>query len=534
MQDNAFAALGLDARIVNALSQQNIAQPTPVQAEGVPILVSGRDLIASAQTGTGKTAAFLLPALQRLIEAPAKPGRGPRVLVLTPTRELAQQVARSAELFSKGLSRIRTISLIGGVSFRIQNELLSKPVEILVATPGRLIDQMNSGRIDFGRLEMLILDEADRMLDMGFSDDVLEIARKLPKERLTAFFTATMTRNVKDFADQLLNDPATIEIAPQTAKHENITQQLIYADDVGHKRRLTQHLLAQDDVKQAIVFVATKRDCDTLADELAVAGIPADSLHGDMQQRDRQRTLTKLRNGTIQVLVATDVAARGIDVAGISHVLNFDLPRFAEDYVHRIGRTGRAGATGTAVSLVGRDDVMPLRRIERFTNHKIDIIEIPGMEARHKPQERGFGGKGGAGGRRPHGGGGFGAKRFEDRRPGGGHRHGNGFGSDRRQADGAAAPRSYGDRPAYGDRQPRSQSGDNRGNSWGNDNRGSRFDDNRGNNWSNDSRSSRSDDNRGNSWGGGSNDSRGNRGYGDRRPSGGFGGNRGRGGRGDY
>lgn len=232
MQTNAFAALGLDARLVHALEQHNITTPTPVQAEALPLLLSGRDLMASAQTGTGKTAAFLLPALSRLLVEPVARSRGPRILVLAPTRELVQQVAKAAQEFSTKIPRVNVASVIGGTSFRTQNQMLTRPIEVMVATPGRLMDQMRSGRIDFSRLEMLVLDEADRMLDMGFSEDVMEIASQLPKARQTAFFTATMTRRVLDFADELLTEPAKIEIAAQTAKHENIEQQAIFVDDI--------------------------------------------------------------------------------------------------------------------------------------------------------------------------------------------------------------------------------------------------------------------------------------------------------------
>ena len=480
MSQSAFEALGLDARIVSTLTQNQLTTPTPVQEQTIPLLLQGRDLIGSAQTGTGKTAAFLLPALHRLAQTPGEKGRGARVLVLTPTRELAQQVARAAETFSKGLQRMKTVCVVGGVSYRIQNDLLAKPHEILVATPGRLIDHVNARRIDFSRLEMLVLDEADRMLDMGFSDDVLAIANQLPKERQTAFFTATMTHNVRTFASQLLNDPATVEVAPQTARHEQIDQMLCYVDDLGHKKRLLKHFLAQEGIKQAIIFTATKRDTEELADELCVEGLRAAALHGDMPQRERTRTLTQLRRGEFDLLVATDVAARGIDVAGISHVFNFDLPRFAEDYVHRIGRTGRAGATGTAIALVGRDDVMPLRRIERFTSHKIRVHEVEGMESRFRPQDRkpGAGGAGRPhGGKRPNGGGGWGGKKsFGDRdhqpREHRGDRSFNDRGGDRQFGDrggmGAnarsegAAGEHVANRGHFGDRQPRHEGRDNR------------------------------------------------------------------------
>ena len=435
-----FEELNLAPALLKAVLEQGYETPTPIQAQAIPAVLAGHDLLAGAQTGTGKTAAFTLPMLHRLSQSAAPKnkfgGKGIRALVLTPTRELAAQVEESVREYGKYLD-INSTVVFGGVGMNPQIDRIKRGVDILVATPGRLLDLQQQGFLDLSTVQVLVLDEADRMLDMGFSEDVMEIASQLPKARQTAFFTATMTRRVLDFADELLTEPAKIEIAAQTAKHENIEQQAIFVDDIDHKRRLVRHILSQPDVKQAIVFVATKRDCDTLADELIVDGIRADALHGDMQQRDRTRTLTRLRSGQTEVLVATDVAARGIDVAGISHVINFDLPRFAEDYVHRVGRTGRAGATGTAVSLVGRQDAFPLKKIERFTGQKLIVTEIEGMIARFKPQERREGGGGGRGG--------FGGK----------PRHGNGQG--RSYGDRSGAPRS-----GFGGHQQRREGGDER------------------------------------------------------------------------
>jgi superfamily II DNA/RNA helicase len=377
----SFEKLNLHPSILQAIAESGYTSPTPIQAEAIPEVLAGHDLMASAQTGTGKTAAFILPALQRLTEPSLSKSKGPRVLVLTPTRELATQVNDAARKYSKFL-RVKTVSILGGMPYPLQNKLLSQPVDILVATPGRLIDHLERGRVDFTRLEMLILDEADRMLDMGFIDDVEKIAAATPASRQTLLFSATLDGVIGKLASRLLKDPKRIQIAAQQARHENIEQRLHYVDDMAHKSRLLQHLLTDIDVKQAIVFTSTKRDADMLAEDLFAQGHQAAALHGDMNQGARNRTLTRLRSGAIRVLVATDVAARGIDVAGISHVINFDLPKFAEDYVHRIGRTGRAGSQGIAVSFASGKDVLHLKRIERFTGHAITPHVVPGFEAK--------------------------------------------------------------------------------------------------------------------------------------------------------
>ncbi len=380
-----FASLGLNPTILKAVEEAGYTIPSPIQAQAIPEALAGHDLMASAQTGTGKTAAFILPALHRIAEPSAVRSKGPRVLVLTPTRELAQQVSEAATKYGKNM-RLKVVSVLGGMPYPLQNKLLSNPVDILVATPGRLIDHIERGRIDFSRLEMLVLDEADRMLDMGFIDDVERIAAATPATRQTLLFSATLDGVIGNLAKRLLKDPKRISIAATQARHENIEQRLMYVDDMAHKNRLLDHLLRDTEVNQAIVFTATKRDADSLSDSLSAQGHSVAALHGDMNQRERNRTLTNLRRGQVRVLVATDVAARGIDVAGISHVINFDLPKAAEDYVHRIGRTGRAGATGVAVSFASNRDAVNLHKIERYTGQSIVAHTIPGLEPRFKPR----------------------------------------------------------------------------------------------------------------------------------------------------
>jgi superfamily II DNA/RNA helicase len=398
-----FETLGLAPAILKAIADAGYTSPSPIQAQAIPEVLAGRDLMASAQTGTGKTAAFILPALQRLSVESSVRSKGPRVLVLTPTRELAQQVSDAAAKYGKHM-RLKTVSILGGMPYPLQNKLLSGFVDILVATPGRLIDHIERGRIDFSRLEMLVLDEADRMLDMGFIDDVERIAAATPKTRQTLLFSATLDGVIGNLATRLLKEPKRISIAATKAKHENIEQRLMYVDDLNHKNRLLDHLLRDVELNQAVVFTATKRDADQIADELAAAGHAAAALHGDMNQRERNRTLLNLRRGNLRVLVATDVAARGIDVSGISHVINFDLPKFAEDYVHRIGRTGRGGASGIAVSFAGSRDMMTLKKIERYTGQPIQTHEVEGMEARFKPRPATPGGRGNGGPRSGNGG----------------------------------------------------------------------------------------------------------------------------------
>jgi superfamily II DNA/RNA helicase len=379
----SFESLNLNAAILKAIADSGYTEPTPIQAQAIPEIIDGNDLMASAQTGSGKTAAFILPALNRLATPSTLPGKGPRVLVLTPTRELAQQVCDAATKYGKNM-RFKIISILGGMPYPVQNRMLSGHVDILVATPGRLIDHLERGRVDFSRLEMLILDEADRMLDMGFVDDVERIAQATPKTRQTLLFSATLEGVVGNLASRLLKTPKRINVSAAKDKHENIEQRMMFADDVAHKNRMLSHLLTDTEVNQALVFTATKRDADGLADQLSAQGHSVAALHGDMSQRERNRTLLNMRNGNVRILVATDVAARGLDVRGISHVINFDLPKFAEDYVHRIGRTGRGGSSGIAISFASNRDAQLLKRIERYTEQSIKMHTIVGLEPKYK------------------------------------------------------------------------------------------------------------------------------------------------------
>ena len=321
----------------------------------------------------------MLPALNLLATPHELKSRGPRILVLVPTRELATQVNEAARKYGKFI-RARTVSIVGGMPYPLQNKLLSQPLDILVATPGRLLDHMERGRIDLSRLQMLVLDEADRMLDMGFLPDVERICEQLTAERQTLLFSATLDGDIARIARQILKNPKTIQVATQKEKHANIEQRLHYVDDMTHKNKLLEHLLIAPEVNQVIIFTSTKRHCDVLAEDLYAAGHKTAALHGDMTQGARNRTLTKLRQGDVKVLVATDVAARGIDVAGITHVINYDLPKFAEDYVHRIGRTGRAGNTGIAISFASNIDRHILRKIEQFTGNRMEPSTIEGFE----------------------------------------------------------------------------------------------------------------------------------------------------------
>ena len=383
-----FKDLNLHQDILKAIEDAGHVTPTPIQLMAIPKILEGCDLRASAQTGTGKTAAFILPALN-LLSVPSKVNcQGPRVLILVPTRELAMQVANEAVKYSKHLSKVKTVCIYGGAPYPIQNRELSRHYEILVATPGRLIDHIQRGRIDFSRLELFILDEADRMLDMGFIEPVEEIAAALPPTRQTLMFSATLKGTVMNLSKRLLKNPIEISVESEINQHDNIEQRLHHVDNLGHKNRLLDHLLNDPTLKQAIVFTSTKSHANVLADELFERGFHAAALHGDMDQRQRTRTITMLRQGKIQILVATDVAARGIDVLTISHVVNFDLPSSVEDYVHRIGRTGRAGAKGIALSFASSKDLHIVKRIEQFTGHKIALHVIPGMEPQFKPSSK--------------------------------------------------------------------------------------------------------------------------------------------------
>jgi superfamily II DNA/RNA helicase len=375
----SFAELALTPSILKAVAACGYTVPTPIQEQAIPLALAGRDLIATAQTGTGKTAAFVLPALQLLSRPPRNNSKGPRILVLTPTRELANQVTEAIRGYGKFM-RIRHGAILGGMPYREQLQLLSQPVDIIVATPGRLIDHLERGRMNLSRLELLVLDEADRMLDMGFSEDVDKIAGLSPVDRQTMMFTATMDDTMAKLAKRLLREPVRIEITGKHMTLDQIEQRLHVADNLQHKHRMLQRLIADVDLTMAIIFSATKRDADVIAHDLASQGHSAVALHGDMTQGARNRTITAMRRGKVRLLVATDVAARGLDVSGISHVINFDLPKCAEDYIHRIGRTGRAGASGIAISFASLNDLAYLQRIERLIGQSLPQHVIPGLE----------------------------------------------------------------------------------------------------------------------------------------------------------
>ncbi|MEE8342287.1 MAG: DEAD/DEAH box helicase [Gammaproteobacteria bacterium] len=389
----SFKKLNLHANLLKAVAACGFDQPTDIQREAIPVILSGRDLMASAQTGTGKTAAFVLPALQQLLTPARKKGKGPRVLVLTPTRELAIQVNDNIRQFSR-FSRFVTGTVVGGMPYPPQMKMLRNPLDLLVATPGRLMDHMEQGRVDFSRLEMLVLDEADRMLDMGFIDAVRTIARAMPKVRQTLLFSATLEGAILKIAKQILNNPVRIQLAANHQRHASIIQHAHRVDDTNHKHNLLAHYASDAALNQALIFTATKRGADRLSKRLAADGHKSAALHGDMNQSKRKRTVDNMRRGKIRLLVATDVAARGLDIRGISHVINFDMPMVAEDYIHRIGRTGRAGAQGTAISLVGPDDGRKLAGIQRLTGGDFNWTVIQGLEPTTNEPRRGRPGAG--------------------------------------------------------------------------------------------------------------------------------------------
>ncbi|MGE5129473.1 MAG: DEAD/DEAH box helicase [Sphingomonadaceae bacterium] len=383
----SFSTLGLHPSLLETLAALGYAEPTAVQRAAIPAALSGDDLLVSSQTGSGKTAAFMLPALERIRVAraahgPRVPG-APRVLVLAPTRELALQVQKATHAYGRA-QRLRTACLVGGMPYGLQLKALGKPVDIVVATPGRLKDHLERGGLDLSGVQILVLDEADRMLDMGFQADIDAIVARIPAARQTMLFSATLEGVVGRLARRVTREAKRIGIEASKTRATAIEQHALFADDFAHKTRLLDALLRDVDLKQALVFTATKRSAEDLSGSLVGRGFAAGALHGDMRQRERNATLQHLRDGRMRVLVATDVAARGIDVPGISHVINFDVPRQAEDYVHRIGRTGRAGRPGVAVTLLGHGERHLVHSIERYTGSALTIAVIPG----HEPAQR--------------------------------------------------------------------------------------------------------------------------------------------------
>ena len=377
----SFSALGLSDEIVRAVTEQGYTSPTPIQTQAIPAVLAGGDLLAGAQTGTGKTAGFTLPLLQRLsATTPAKiNGHIPiRALILTPTRELAAQVEESVRVYGKYLKLTSTV-IFGGVGINPQIKLLKNGIDTLVATPGRLLDHMQQGTVDLRHIEILILDEADRMLDMGFIRDIKKVLAALPKKRQNLLFSATFSDEIKALADSLLNAPAMIEVARRNSTVEVIAQK-IHPVDRDKKHPLLAHLIKTQNWTQVLVFTRTKHGANKLVEQLEKDGISGMAIHGNKSQSARTRALEEFKNGSLQVLVATDIAARGIDIDQLPHVVNYDLPNVPEDYVHRIGRTGRAGATGEAVSLVCVDEKDMLKDIEKLTKRELPREIVAGFE----------------------------------------------------------------------------------------------------------------------------------------------------------
>ena len=378
----SFATLGLSPAIVRAVTELGYTEPTPIQAQAIPVILAGTDLLGGAQTGTGKTAGFVLPILHLLSQRPAAnatAGRSPiRVLILTPTRELAAQVEESVREYGKHLP-LKSMMMYGGVNINPQIQKLRGQVDILVATPGRLLDHAQQRTVDLSQIEILVLDEADRMLDMGFIRDIKKIMAMLPKKRQTLLFSATFSNEIKTLADSLLISPVMVEVAKRNATNELIAQKA-YAVDRERKRELLTHLIKENNWFQVLVFTRTKHAANRLAENLDKDGIPAMAIHGNKSQAARTKALKTFKDGTLQVLVATDIAARGIDISELPHVVNFELPNVAEDYVHRIGRTGRAGSLGEATSLVCVDELKLLTAIERLTKSQIATETLPGFE----------------------------------------------------------------------------------------------------------------------------------------------------------
>ncbi|KDP85928.1 RNA helicase, partial [Cupriavidus sp. SK-3] len=380
----SFSDLGLSDKLMRAVAEQGYTTPTPIQAQAIPAILKGGDLLAGAQTGTGKTAGFTLPLLQLLSESPAarEPARGQRLpvraLVLTPTRELAAQVEESVRNYGKYL-KLRSMVMFGGVGINPQIEQLKRGVDIVVATPGRLLDHLSQRTIDLSHVEMLVLDEADRMLDMGFIHDIRKILNVLPPKRQNLLFSATFSDEIRGLADRLLDNPASIEVARRNTTAETVAQR-VYPVDRERKRELLAHLVRENDWHQVLVFTRTKHGANRLAEQLDKEGLSALAIHGNKSQSARTRALTEFKAGTLRLLVATDIAARGIDIDQLPHVVNYDLPNVPEDYVHRIGRTGRAGAEGEAISLVCVDETALLRDIERLIKRQIEQTILPGFE----------------------------------------------------------------------------------------------------------------------------------------------------------
>ncbi|MEN8213941.1 MAG: ATP-dependent RNA helicase RhlE [Pseudomonadota bacterium] len=400
----SFDSLGLSAGILRAVREQGYHEPTPIQRQAIPVILKGQDIMGGAQTGTGKTAGFTLPLLEQLNGHPSKGKRPVRALILTPTRELAAQVGESVATYGKYLP-LRSMVIFGGVKINPQISKLRQGVDILVATPGRLLDHAGQGTVDLSRVEVLVLDEADRMLDMGFIHDIRKVLNLLPSGRQNLLFSATFSKEIKQLASTLLDDPAMIEVARRNTAAESVAQ-VVHPVDREKKRALLSYLIGSHDWRQVLVFTRTKHGANRLTQQLEKDGISAAAIHGNKSQGARTRALANFKAGDVRVLVATDIAARGLDIDQLPHVVNFELPNVPEDYVHRIGRTGRAGNEGEAVSLVCIDEKKLLHDIERLLKREIPKVVIDGYEPdptiMAKPIQAGRRSGGGAG--KPRGG----------------------------------------------------------------------------------------------------------------------------------
>jgi len=427
----SFETLGLRAELLRAVSEKGYTTPSPIQLQAIPPILEGKDLMGGAQTGTGKTAGFTLPLLENLMQAGKhQKGKAIRALVLTPTRELAAQVAESVEEYGKHLP-LRSTVIFGGVSINPQIKKLRNGIDILVATPGRLLDHVSQKTLDLSKLEILVLDEADRMLDMGFIHDIRKVLALVPKKKQTLLFSATFSNDIKKLANGLLHKPTLIEVARVNAATETVTQ-VVHPVDKGRKRELLSLLIGQNNWQQVLVFNRTKHGCNRLVEQLGTDGISAAAIHGNKSQGARTKALADFKSGKVRVLVATDIAARGIDIDQLPHVVNYELPNVPEDYIHRIGRTGRAGNEGEAMSLVCVDEHKLLKDIERLMKRDIPQLIIDGFtpdpSIKAEPIQNGRGG--GRGGQRGRGGSNRGGGGQQHRRPSG---NGNNSGNQNRQ-----------------------------------------------------------------------------------------------------
>lgn len=378
----SFHDLGLGKALLRAIAREGYTHPTPIQAKAIPAVLAGQDVLAAAQTGTGKTAAFMLPLLERLS---GKTQAEPRVLVLTPTRELAAQVSESVRTYASEIT-LKTTVVFGGVGYQPQVKAFRRGVDIIVATPGRLLDHLQQGNVDLAAIETLVLDEGDRMLDMGFIHDIKRIIQYLPARRQNLLFSATFSKDIRKLAAALLDKPTEIDVAPRNATAERIDHRVVFVER-ARKRALLSHLIGSGNWRQVLVFTRTKHGANRLVKQLDSDGLSAAALHGNKSQTARTKALGGFKSGKIRVLVATDIAARGIDIDHLPHVVNFDLPHVAEDYVHRIGRTGRAGSEGEALSLVGPDERKLLKGIERLIGGTIERMQVAGIDLRNASEE---------------------------------------------------------------------------------------------------------------------------------------------------